>query len=245
MSRVNYSGADTQEKNAVFGILSVELAHGNIHRAFADGVRSANVDVVLVYQISISHARAYGNNLFDIPLENQGQIEVKKMDDAYNVDLEAFQKVLFKLFGRLRSGVCELLDDNCPQDHRKGLDSVNCDLNLQFSNGQPARERRDVCCVGNDVIELAASDLGDHVYRFLRRSCQINLLIELLHWKSIPTWMLSKLSSSTSTMWRLGRLPSSSAIFFSADSLSRTVPMMVLLGSPDILRRNSHCPQLH
>lgn len=86
--------------------------------------------------------------------------------------------LILKLFNRSSSsssGFSALTEVQCQFmiDHWEICYASSKDVLL--SNREPGRDRRDICCVGNEVVKFASGDFGDFRNRFL---CKLRQLPE-------------------------------------------------------------------
>ena len=87
----NHPRADGHEEHALFSVLCCELCHCSTQSSLAYRVRSSYFNIVLGYQVNVSHARGNGNNLFDTPFEYERQVKVEQMDVSKDVGVETVQ----------------------------------------------------------------------------------------------------------------------------------------------------------
>lgn len=128
---VNHTRADTEEEDAVLLVLGAELGGHDVHGGLGHGVQWADLNVVLVDPVDISHAGGDVDDLLDLALLDERDEGVVEVDVARAVDLE------------------ELLRD--------GLHLL---WGAEGSDGLEAVEERWPSCVGDEVVERAAGDLG-------------------------------------------------------------------------------------
>jgi hypothetical protein len=93
-AHVNHARADAREQHAVLLVLSVELAHGDVHTGLADGVEGSRRELKFVDGIEIGMAAGDGDDLLGLALEDEGKKEVEEVDVGGNVGMEVLGELL-------------------------------------------------------------------------------------------------------------------------------------------------------